>query len=102
MRRQPLVRFNNGVYTDQRQQDAVQGTIAPIQSSQIVFGNLVTVEVVTGNNFITHNLGRIPVMWIVAGVNAVVDLYEDLDNNFKDRQLIINSSGPAIVRLWIA
>jgi len=102
MPRQPLVRFNNGVYTDQRQQDSVQGALAPIQDSQIVFGNLVTAEVITGNNFIQHNLGRNPVMWILAGTNAAVDLFEDLDNNFKDRQIIINSSGPATIRLWIA
>jgi hypothetical protein len=102
MRRQPLVRFNNGVYIDQRQQDAVQGTLAPIQSSQIVFGALITADVVSGDNFIQHNLGRDPVLWILAGVNAVVDLYENTDNNFKDRQIIINSSGPATIRLWVA
>jgi hypothetical protein len=102
MARQPLVRFNNGVYTDQRQQDSVQNTLSPIQESQIVFGNLVSVSVVSGNNFIQHNLGRPYVMYLIAGQNAIVDLIEIEDNPNRSSQLILNSSGSANIRLWIA
>jgi len=103
MPRQPLVRFNNGKYIDQRQQDSVSGTLAPIQDSQIVFGNLVTVDVVSGDNFIQHNLNRPYVLWIIAGNNANgVDPIEIEDNDNKSRILILNCQATAKLKLWIA
>ena len=102
MAKQPLVRFNNGKYIDQRQQDSVQNTLAPIQDSQIVFGNLVSVEVVSGDNYIQHNLGRPYTMYLVAGQTVAVDLTEVEDNPVKQSQLILNSTGSSKIRLWIA
>jgi len=99
----PLVRFNNGEYIDQRQHDSTFQAIQPVLESEIVYGNLVTVEVVAGTNFIAHNLQRDYIMWIVAGTNSAAILPEEIEDNPNRRSvLLLNCAASGRLKLWIA
>lgn len=101
--RKSLRRYNNGVYIDQRQHDSTLAAITPVLNSQIVYGNLVTAEVVSGDNVIPHNLGRPYIMWIVAGTNnSAIAPEETAVNNIKDKVLVLTCAAAGTLKLWIA
>lgn len=86
-------------------QDSLEGTLQPLLSSDVLYGNLIKdVTLASGDNTISHLLGKPYQGYIVVKRSAAVDIYDksaDTDNKFKDRNLILNSSGAATVSLYI-
>ena len=72
----------------------------PLLANDLVQGTLVSgVSLSSGDNSVTHKLGRAPKGWILTDINAAVTVYRSKD--FSDTTLTLNASGTATVSLWV-
>jgi hypothetical protein len=86
-----------------RDLDRVQRNVSDftrqVAEKEIVDGrHIADVVLASGNNTITHKLGRKPVGWLVARKTAAADIYEvsaDAD------RLVLNASAGVTITLWI-
>jgi hypothetical protein len=69
------------------------------QSSGVIIKN---VSLKTGDNTIDHRLNRDLQGWQLIRVRAAATIYDKQDaNQLKDRTLVLNSSAPVIVDLFV-
>ncbi len=75
----------------------------PLLACPLVNGRLIqSVTLTTGNNTINHKLSRKLVGWIVVGQTAASSFYDNQSTNqMSDMTLILNSSAPCVVSLWV-
>jgi hypothetical protein len=97
-----LRRYNNGEYITQKIFDSVSDTIAPVTDSDIVYGNLLSASLITGqDNLISTNLGREYKMWLVASKDANADVWE-VNSTVKQGILTLRCSANVNVKVWVA
>jgi hypothetical protein len=77
--------------------------INPVLTNPLVNGIILSnVKLVTGDNAINHKLGRKLQGWFTVLSNAAVSLYDKQSTNKQSNlTLILNSSGPATVSLYV-
>jgi hypothetical protein len=69
------------------------------QSSGIILKN---VSLILGDNTIDHRLGRDLQGWQLIRVRAAATIYDKQDSNqLKSRTLVLNSSAPVVVDLFV-
>lgn len=80
----------------------VEGLEAALSSELLDSIILSNVVLVSGDNTISHRLGRVLKGWIVTRISAAVSLYDrQTTNTIPDRTLVINASGGATVDLLV-
>lgn len=83
-------------------QTRVKSQIDPLLSNKIIQGDLVQdASLSPGSNTITHNLGKIPVGWIVVDINASANVWRSADFDKDTLTLTSSAAGPIIVSLWV-
>lgn len=97
----PIYKSEDGSFT--LMQTAWSSQINPVlalpQSNGIILKN---VKLVAGDNTINHKLGRDLQGWQLIRVRAAATVYDKQDSNqLKSRTLILNSSAPVVVDLFV-
>lgn len=60
------------------------------------------VSLVSGDNIISHRLGRKIQGWMIVGINASVSIYDKQSTNvIPEFTLVLNSSGTATVNIYV-
>jgi hypothetical protein len=84
-------------------QDNLAEALSPILSNPILNGVLLKeVELSSGNNQLSHKLGRKPLGWIVVRQRANVSIWDSQDSEkLQDKYLSLEASGSVIVDIII-
>lgn len=87
----------------QRFADDVTETLNPLFRLPILNGRLIEGTVLaSGDNSISHGLGRKLLGWIPVRCSAAVDLYDKQGTNtVPDKLLVLNASADVTVSLWV-
>lgn len=97
----PIYKSDDGSFT--LMQTAWASQLNPLlalpQSTGVILKN---VSLSTGDNTINHRLGRDLQGWQLIRVRAAATVYDKQDDNqLKSRTLILNSSAPVVVDLFV-
>lgn len=72
--------------------------IAPLSNGQILSG----IKITSGINTISHRLSRNLQGWFIVGINAAATIYDQQAfNTMPDKTLILNSSAPCTINLFV-
>ena len=83
-------------------QEGIRSNIDILQQIPLLDGVYKTgVDLVSGDNDISHGLGRAYQGMILTNIDTARDLYVNATNTQKDKILILNSDGTATVSIWI-
>jgi hypothetical protein len=84
-------------------QDQTNSTINDILDSQIIDSVLLTsVSLVTGDNTVSHKLGRKLVGWFIVRQRSAGTVYDKQDSNsLSESNLILNSSANMTVDIYV-
>lgn len=84
-------------------QDRWSALIDPVLACPLVKGRLITsIAITSGDNTINHKLSRKLTGWIVVGQTAASNFYDKQANNqMSDKTLVLNSSAPCTLSLWV-
>lgn len=87
---------------NQLQTNIIQG-LAPILKNPLIDGIILSgVSLISGDNTITHTLGRKLIGWCIVRQRAASTLYDKQDTNASpDKTLILNSSGAATIDIYV-
>lgn len=88
----------------QQYQQNVQRTMNPILNNPILDGIILErVVLATGDNFVSHTLGRRLLGWIPVRRRAAATLFDkqDTNPNIVDTTLVLNASAPVTVDLYV-
>lgn len=84
--------------------EAVQTNIAqsivPLLRSPIVDGNLVKAALVSGDNRVSHGLGRVPEGWIIVDRSMAATIYRDPDKITDSSTMTLTASGTILTTIW--
>jgi hypothetical protein len=84
-------------------QQNIESALTQLQTAPMLDGILLeALELTSGDNTITHKLGRKVRGYIVTRKSAAVDLYDKIstDTNLS-KDFTLNSSGVATISLWV-
>lgn len=85
--------------TDKLQQ-RWKSVLDPLLAKELTQGNLLqNISLLSGDNILSHRLGRMMTGWFVVDQNAGVTLYRSAALN--DKTLTLNASAPVTVSLWV-
>lgn len=85
---------------NQLQQNLKQA-LDPIQKNPLIYGNIVTQNIVSGQNMINHGLGRPLQGWIIVGINGAAQIYDNQAGNADSfRTLILVSNANVRVSVY--
>lgn len=83
-------------------QDAVNFVFQDISSKTILDGRVITDVLVNGSKLINHLLGRKLQGYLIISKDANADVWDSQSTNTTPAvSLILNSSGPVKVNLWV-
>lgn len=102
VKRLPLFKIEN-LPEAQIWQQSWSTALNPLLANPLLNGQLLEpFSLITGNNVISHKLGRKLQGWIVVGLSAATTLYDlQSTNNVPELTLTLNSSNSAVVTLYV-
>lgn len=83
-------------------QDAVALVFQDLQSRELIDGQIISGVVINGTKTVDHKLKRKPNGYLVIFKDADVNIWDSQNSNtLQASTLILNSSGPASISLWV-
>lgn len=87
----------------QQMQNNIVTPLNTLLAAPLVNGSVLSsVSLVAGDNTINHLLSRRLIGWIIVRSRAVASIFDKQDTNtIPDKTLILNSSAPAVVDIFV-
>jgi hypothetical protein len=103
----PFKRIQTSTQEVQLIQDNIATALQPLEAMPMVGGNLVTADLVTGqDNLVRHGLGRKPKLYLIGNLNVDATVWSPVAtsmNSSSDATFInLRCSADCTVSVWVA